>query len=160
MLEIKNEEKQLTNKNQASQLGEKGILKRKSTKTEVIIVLCIIILLYLLLFKLIKEEIESPKFYESNKNIVQLNVSIDYTSEFLIVFNKNNFDWNDVLIVLNGKYASYCRTIESGKNHVFVFFQFTDPFTGQKFNPFTMRLSKITIECETTHGPRRYSLNF
>jgi len=101
----------------------------------IILVFILILIIALLL------NCEGPK--DSNPTI-DLKAEVNFTGTQLIILNKDDFDWPNVTLELNKKYALNVDIIKANKKYNIPIGQFTTK-DGTRFNPFTTKPTSINI---------------
>jgi hypothetical protein len=77
----------------------------------------------------------------SNK---ELNVQINFSDTQFLISNNNSFDYTNVRMKVNDKYELTADKISAGQQYIVGMAQFADS-SGQRFNPFAMKVRKIYI---------------
>ncbi len=95
---------------------------------------------------------------------VGLNASVTFDSTQFVVVNKDNFDWTEVKMEVNGGlispgFSSNLNKISAGETRTVPCTKFLNPDSTQ-FNPSATKIQRFEITCQTPKGEGSWSANY
>lgn len=92
---------------------------------------------------------------------IGLNADVTFNGTHFVISNKDDFDWGNVTLAINGGVAfpgfSYSiPEIAAGQTYTVFSGRFYKP-DGSQFNPDTTKIQRFTIDCDTPKGPGSWS---
>jgi len=90
---------------------------------------------------------------------VSLEAKAFKSSGSLSVFNRNEFDWSEVQLFVNGEYRCKIALVPAGESRSADLISFTDAH-GNSFQPLKQAVTGLRISADTPNGPGACSLSF
>jgi hypothetical protein len=95
---------------------------------------------------------------------VGLNAEVTFNGTQFVISNKDNFDWANVTLEVNGGvvfpgFSYSVPEIAAGQTYKVFAGQFFEP-EGSQFDPSTTKIQRFTIACDTAKGPGSWSSNW
>lgn len=93
---------------------------------------------------------------ESSSSLIDLKASVIFDGAQFIISNNDNFDWTNIKFEINsglltGGYILRASQMGAGETYTVGALQFAKG-DGERFNPFTHKVQKNSIWCDTTKG--------
>ena len=138
--------------------AEKEIKEKEQKKQGVgcLIFLGVIIILAFIIFS----GGDGEKEKETQPSIINLNASVRFTGTQFIIENRDNFDWLNVKMEVNGSFLKSgfileTDRMEAGGTYTVGCLQFAKK-DGTRFNPVTYKPQKFDIGCDTPKGENAF----
>jgi hypothetical protein len=95
---------------------------------------------------------------------VGLNASVTFDSTQFVVVNKDNFDWTEVKMEVNGGlispgFSSNLNKISAGETRTVPYTKFLN-LDNTQFNPSAAKIQRFEITCQTPKGEGSWSANY
>jgi hypothetical protein len=92
---------------------------------------------------------------------VGLNAEVTFDGTQFVISNKNNFDWTNVKVEVNGGvvfpgFSYSIPQIAAEQTYTVSGVRFFKP-DGSQFDPGTTKIQRFTISCDTPNGPGSWS---
>ena len=101
---------------------------------------------------------------QPSSKAVGLNASVTREETQFVIVNKDNFDWTEVKMEVNGGLVSpgfsyNLNKIIAGETRTVPYTKFLDPNSTQ-FNPSATKIQRFEITCQTPKGEGSWSANY
>ena len=162
MPELTPEEKQKIYLEEKARLDAKEQLateKKKKDQKNIGVGCSVIILIVAVIF--IVSLFSPSKKSQQERSIPNLNAAVRFTGTQIIIENKDPFDWNNVRIelnagLLNSGYYLDAAAIKVGTTATVGILNFAKS-SGERLNPLTIKVRKVTVFADTPSGRAIYS---
>lgn len=88
-------------------------------------------------------------------SFVDLNASVKHSSTQIVIKNNDAFQYQNLKIEINSKYEYKHSSLLPGETLNIGYLKFVDK-NHNRFNPFSMQASKISVTCNIPNGRRGY----
>lgn len=126
---------------------------RKVHSSKAVLIVLAIIVVGVILFNNMPRAKRAPGATNiSERSLIHLDAKVTYAGMRLLVFNNDQFDWNNVRLEISSAptgndFGLVVPTIAAGQTYAVGIVEFVNR-DGIYFNPYTMKLRKLWIRCD------------